>query len=294
MRKNFYRIILCFLLVVAGCLCLADSSSEIVYAAPVSNRGIPAGGKGSTEEIALEEMKKAALKKVLSQIVSWSDNPQSPYQQLLTRYKEFTGKETVKKKGNNNAGFYVLGQVPVKYELLQSELSKLVKAEQKKDEYGRRVYVLIRFLGSGDVTNVKLAEQAILGRYNTRLRESGFVVADADKLMALLSSYHGLNYDAYVNQVLKELDNDPSITVAIVGEISQTALEEDESGTTAACDINITAFDCTKNFNVITKYEGSDVLRRRTGHEAGKFLLEKAAITSSKAITDRLLVYWKQ
>ena len=289
-------LIICAVLLAGGMNYSVDGISwemEKAAAAPAKPAGIPAGGKGTTEAAAVAMMKQEAFKKVLNQLTAWSDDPNSPYQQLLGRYREFVGKEVIRKHGKGAAGCFVLGNVPVNVDLLQQELSKMVKAERKKDEDARTVYLLVRFTGTQNQMMEEAAERLILDRYNTRLRESGFEVADEDALLKKLSTYHGLTYEPFVAKVKEELENDVEVQIAVVGEINQTALEQDETGVTATCDIKICAYDCSHDFKVIANYEGSDVIRRNTRDEVGKLLLEKAAITSSKAITDRLVRYWK-
>ena len=283
------------LLAVALLLCYPGTAPTGSAApAPAANiLEVPAGGKGTSEVAALEMMKQEAVKKVLSQITKWSDDPASPYQQLLGRYREFIGKEKIRKKGSNASGYYVLGNVPVNPDKIQEEFTKLVSSERKKKEDDRTVYLLVRFLGATNATNERLAEQLILSRYNNVLRDNGFDVADMDQMLTRLPSYHGLDYDGFVNKVRGELGEEVDVTIAIVGEITQTALEEDAEGVVASCDIKVKAYDCVNNFNLITSYEGSDVIRRKTREEVGKALLEKAAIVSSKAITDRLVTYWR-
>lgn len=286
-RQGIILLWLSTFLCVLGTFC---STGVTEAAAPPEIR---AGGKGATEAAALTDMRQAALKKVLGQLTAWSDDPKSPYQQLLGRYLEFVGKEKIEKRGNSPSGCFVLGKVPVNVDLVQSELAKLVTVERKRDEDARTVYLFIRFMGASHDASERRAEQTILARYNTRLKESGFDVADEDAMLVKLPSYHGLPYEEFVAQVQKELANEVGVTVAVVGEICMTAMEEDKQGTTASCDINIKAFDCVHGFKLITNYEGSDIIRRKTREESGKFLLEKAAITSAKAISDKLVLYWK-
>ena len=299
MIRLFMRTLVIVLVILFGqCgISMQPGYFSTAQAAPQKPAGVPAGGKGTTEAKAIEMMQQEAVKKVLSQLTAWSDDPSSPYQQLLNRYKEFVGKEVIKKKGTSNAGHFVLGEVPIDFDRLQAELNKLVKIEARQDE-SRRVYMLVRYLGTEDRRMEQEAEKLILMRYNTRLTEVGFAMGDADEMLNRLSThYHGMDYETFVQKVKEELRTEIDVQVAIIGEIYQTSIDQDESGVTATCDINISAYECPKSdsddFKQIAKYEGSDVIRRETWNEAGKFMLEKAAITSSKAITDKLMVYWR-
>lgn len=291
MRRFLGRGVVCLWLAMLVCAFGVLGDARIAEAA--SPPEIRAGGKGATEAAALTDMRQAALKKVLGQLTAWSDDPKSPYQQLLHRYMEFVGKEKIEKRGESKNGHFVLGKVPVNIDLVQSELKKLVTVERKRDEDARTVYLFIRFLGASHEASERRAEQTILDRYNTQFKQSGFDVGDEDSMLARLPTYHGLAYEEYVAQIRKELENEVGVTTAVIGEVYMTAMEEDTLGTTASCDINIKAFDCVHGFRLITNYEGSDVIRRRTREEAGKFLLEKAAITSAKALSEKLVLYWQ-
>ncbi len=289
------RVIFPLVVFAAFCACSWQGADEVCAAPkepPTVN--IPAGGKGKTEEQALVNLRQAALQKVLVRLTAWSDDPASPYQILSARYREFIGKEKIKKKGGTGNNVFVLGDVPVKYDLLQKELRLLVTAERQKDEDARTVYVLVRFLGTKNPMMEQAAQRLILDRYNVRLGETGFVMEDADELLKKVDSYHGMDYEKFVAAVRKELETTMASTaVAIVGEVEETKLDEDADGVTGSCDIKITAYDCANDFKVITVYEGSEVLRRKTLNEAGKLLLEKAAMTSAKAITDSMVKYWR-
>ena len=256
-------------------------------------RGIPSGGKGKTEVAAIEDMKLSTIKRVLAQITERNDDENSPYQQLVKRYGEFIEKVHVDKKSKNSSGaFVVTGRIEIKYTELQAELGRLVKTAHAGDAT-REVYVFVRFVGNGaSEEQIQAAESVILQRYMTRLTENKFVVANADEVVGALNQTRLMNFDGFVEFVKKKSAENPAICTAIVGEIIMTKEEEDADGFTASCDINIRALDCLNNFKVIDNYEGSDILRMKDLNRVGRFLFEKAAVTSSKSITDALVKYW--
>ena len=257
-------------------------------------KGIPAGGKGATEAAAIEDMQVSTIKKVLAQITSRSEDSASPYQQLLKRYKEFIGSVKVEKKGKTSNGAFVTGRVIVKYPELQDALKKIVKSANT-DEDTRKVYVFVRFVSDGaGESQAQAAESRILDRYITRLNENKFDVANADEVVKKLSETRSMNFEKFVEWFKKQSLENPEISTAVVGEIRMAQLEKDDEGYTASCEIYIRALDCFENFKVIDNYEGSDVLRMNDINRVGQFMLEKAAVTSSKAITDSLVTYWSR
>lgn len=267
-------------------------SSAVTFAADPP-RGIPSGGKGKTEVAAIEDMKLSTIKRVLAQITERNEDPASPYQQLVNRYREFIAQVHVDKKSKNSSGaFVVTGRIEIKYPELQAELGKLVK-EAHASDVTREVYVFVRFVGqSASAEQIQTAENVILQRYMTRLKENKFNVANADEVIGELNQTRSMNFDQFVEFVKQKSAENPAICTAVVGEIIMAKEEEDADGYTASCEINIRALDCLNNFKVIDNYEGSDILRMKDLNRIGQFMLEKAAVTSSKSIADALVKYW--
>ena len=120
--KNLFRKIL----IVLTAIFLVQAFSPDVYAASAP-KGIPSGGKGASEAAAIEDMKLSTIKRVLAQITERSDDPNSPYQQLIKLYEKFIGNVHVEKRGKNSSGAFVTGRVEIKYIELQAALGELVK-----------------------------------------------------------------------------------------------------------------------------------------------------------------------
>lgn len=265
--------------------------SPVTFAADPP-KGIPSGGKGLTEAKAIEDMKLSTIKRVLAQITERNEDASSPYQQLVSRYAEFVDKVHVDKRKRNAAGaFIVTGRVEIKYDLMQSELGKLVK-EAHANDVTREVYLFVRFVSQANEEQTRAAEDAILQRYMTRLRENKFVIANADEVMGDLNQTRSMNFDQFMEFVKKKAADNPQICTAIVGEILMAKEDEDADGFTASCELAIRALDCLNNFAVIDNYTGNEVLRMKDLNRIGRFLFEKAAVSSSKSIADALVRYW--
>ena len=267
-----------------------------IFASPVTfadpPRGIPSGGKGLTEAAAIEDMKLSTVKRVLAQITERNEDASSPYQQLVKRYTEFVDKVHVDKKKRNAAGaFIVTGRVEIKYDAMQSELGKLVQ-EAHANDVTREVYLFVRFVSQANEEQTRAAEDAILQRYMTRLRENKFVIANADEVMGDLDKTRSMTFDQFMEFVKQKAAENPEICTAIVGEILMAKEDEDADGFTASCDLVIRALDCLNNFAVIDNYTGNEILRMKDLNRIGRFLFEKAAVTSSKSIADALVRYW--
>ena len=265
--------------------------NSVTYAAE-KIQGIPGGGKGSNESAAIEDLKKSIIKRVLGGITNKSDDPNSPYQILLNRYSEFVKNVKISSKGKQGNIFFVTGHVQIFYDELQSELGKLVKEVHANDET-RSVYVFVRLVGAQNENNAQAAENTILQRYMIQFRENKFVVENADEVINEISKTRSLNFEQFIEMVKKKSEENPEICTAVIGEITMTRLDQNADGFTAACDIDIRTLDCLNNFAVIDNYEGSDVIRLSDPMLVGKILLEKSAISSSKAIAEKLVVYWK-
>ena len=287
--KNFFGKLLIMLAVIF----LAQSFSANVYAA--TPRGIPSGGKGATEAAAIEDMKLSTIKRVLAQITERSDDPASPYQQILKLYNSFIDKVHVEKRGKNSSGAFVTGRVEIKYTDIQFALGQLVKIFHAND-VTREVYVFVRFVGNVTEEQLRSAENVILQRYMTRLKENKFVVANADEVIGQLNQTRSMDFNQFVEFVKQKTKENPEICTAIVGEIRMAKELEHADGVTMSCEMDIHSLDCLNNFTIIEDYDGSEVLSVPSAdvNRYGMFLFEKAAVTSSKSITDSLVKYWAQ
>ena len=287
--KNFF----CKLLILLAVIFLAQSFSANVYAA--TPRGIPSGGKGATEAAAIEDMKLSTIKRVLAQITERSDDPASPYQQLIKLYNSFIDKVHVEKRGKNSSGAFVTGRVEIKYADIQLALGQLVKIFHAND-VTREVYVFVRFVGNETEEQLRSAENVILQRYLTRLKENKFVVANADEVIGQLNQTRSMDFNQFVAFVKQKTKENPEICTAIVGEIRMAKELEHADGVTMSCEMEIHSLDCLNNFTIIEDYDGSEVLSvpSMDVNRYGMFLFEKAAVTSSKSITDSLVKYWAQ
>ena len=285
--KNFF----CKLLILLAVIFLAQSFSANVYAA--TPRGIPSGGKGATEAAAIEDMKLSTIKRVLAQITERSDDPASPYQQLIKLYNSFIDKVHVEKRGKNSSGAFVTGRVEIKYADIQLALGQLVKIFHAND-VTREVYVFVRFVGNVTEEQLRSAENVILQRYLTRLKENKFVVANADEVIGQLNQTRSMDFNQFVAFVKQKTKENPEICTAIVGEIRMAKELEHADGVTMSCEMDIHSLDCLNNFTIIEDYDGSEVLSvpSMDVNRYGMFLFEKAAVTSSKSITDSLVKYW--
>ena len=285
--KNFFSKIL----IVLTAIFLVQAFSPNVYAA--QPRGIPSGGKGATEAAAIEDMKLSTIKRVLAQITERSDDPNSPYQQLIKLYDRFILNVHVDKKGKNASGAFVTGRIEIKYTDLQAALGQLVKIFHAGD-VTREVYVFVRFVGNVTEEQRRAAENVILQRYMTRLKENKFVVANADEVIGQLNQTRLMGFEQFVEFVKQKTKENPEICTAVVGEIRMAKELEHADGITMSCEMDIHSLDCLNNFKIIEDYDGSEVLSVPNSdiNRYGMFLFEKAAVTSSKSITDSLVKYW--
>lgn len=280
------------ILIVLTAILFVQTFSPDVYAA-TPPRGIPSGGKGTTEAAAIEDMKLSTIKRVLAQITERSDDPASPYQQLIKLYSTFIDKVHVEKRGKNSSGFFVTGRVEIKYTDLQLALGQLVKVFHENDDT-REVYVFVRFIGNVTDEQRQQAENLILQRYMTRLRENKFIVTKADEILGQLNQTRSMDFEQFVEFVKKKCNENPLICTAVVGELKMAKEVEHSDSVTMSCEMNIHILDCLDNFKVIENYNGSEVLNVSSSdiNRSGMFLFEKAAVTSSKSITDSLVKYW--
>lgn len=263
----------------------------LTLTAHVAAQGIASGGRGSTEVAAVEDMKLTAIKRALAHLTARNDDPASPYQQLLAGYRNFVGSVKISKRGKNSRGVVVTGTVEIKYDELRAQFGRLIKNSHGSD-ITREVYVFVRVVGDITEAQRRAAEEIILQRYMTRLTENRFVVADADEVIGELSRTRAMTFDEFVAFVGRKTIENPAICTAIVGELKLSPVAADADGFTAACTMTIRAVDCLRGFMTIDASDGSEVLRMKTFERIENFLCEKAAVASSKTVTDSLVRHW--
>ncbi|MBR4903541.1 MAG: hypothetical protein IKZ53_02640, partial [Selenomonadaceae bacterium] len=254
MKKFFSKV-----LIVLTVIFLVQIFSPYVSAA-TPPPGVPSGGKGNTEQAAIEDMKLAVVKRFLAQITERSDDPASPYQKLLKDYNYFIKAIYVDKRGKNKSGgVFITGRVEIKYDELQAALGKIVKILYvNKDD--REVYVFVRFVGNITEEQRREAENILLQRYMTRLKENRFTVANDDSVIGMLGNTRKMDFEQFVSFVKQKTAENPEICTAIVGEIRMAREVEHADGVTISCEMDILALDCLNNFKVIEDYDGSEIL----------------------------------
>ena len=276
-----------------GKLFVAVTIIFFVTSVQAAAQGIQSGGKGSTEISAIEDMKISAVKRALAHLTERSDDVDSPYRKLLSEYKNFVGAIHIDKRGKNSAGVFVIGTVEIKYSELQAAFGQLVKDSHGGD-FTREVYVFVRFVGNVTEEQRRSAENVILQRYLTRLRENKFVVADADEIIGELNLTRAMTFDQFVDFVKRKSIDSPEICTAVIGEVRLNQNSADIDGFTATCEMTIRVLDCLHDFAPIDIFDGNEILRMKNSDRIKNFLCEKAAVTSSKSVTDSLVRYWAE
>ena len=102
-----------------------------------------------------------------------------------------------------------------------------------------------------------------------------------------------MSFNQFIDFVKQKSLENPEICTAIIGEMTMAKLSEDDDGVTVSCDINVRARDCYNDFAVIDNYDGNEVLRWKDLRSLDTLLFEKAAISSAKAIAEKLVTYWQ-
>ena len=286
MKNYASKILLLLMLPVIFQLIIPDFAPKTFAA---NSQGVSAGGRGISESAAMEDMVKSVLKRILATKTARSDDPSSPYQKILERYKNFVEEVKVEQRGTNSAGSFVTGKVKINYDALKNELLKLIAGTYVKDEDGEKtVYLFIRVVGASNTENLA-AENIVRQKYLSNLRANKFVVANPDEDMTKTRS---MNFEQFVEFVKRSAEENPEVSTAVVGEITAPKIFPDSDGVTGSCDIRIRALDCFNGYRVIENYEGDEILRVNDISRIGTLTLEKAALTSSKAIIDKLMTYW--
>lgn len=255
---------------------------EILICSEVTLSNEPDLAKGR----AIEEAKCKAVEKALASVVASADAGQDVFTAIRDKYQKYVLSVQLVKEQQVSGHISLVAKVVVDFDTLEADIRKVVRRENNKQR-DDTVGFFIR--GTGPSTD----EFMILQRYHKTFSDIGFKTINVDEEIAAMQKYSGKTYPEYVKEMQKEIEEQPEITIAVIGEIEVIPNNVDEVGCTVDSIIRITAINFVDH-QVIAEFNDRYRLRRKTEAEAYKFILEKAAFNSSKGLAADTLKYWQK
>lgn len=235
-------------------------------------------GVAANESQATEEAKRQAVEKILVRFLAPSRDPNSDFQKLASRYREFVGSVEVFKKQKANGKISLYSRVKVDAEKIQSELKNSGQIAQDSNEDLEACF-LIRVVGSSDNSRVYRT-------CNDTFQRLGFRVTNSDEVLTQLDGDSERFFDRLTQLVYQDF---PEITLAVIGEV-----EVERSGADGANSIiHLRAIDML-NRRVIADFHETYHARGSNSDESMMLALDKAAMNASETLAEKSRIYFRK
>ena len=275
-----------------------SSTTEAASATQISANGTvmvkmdgraPAGQEAN----AVEAAKKRAVFKVFSHMTRPDKDPNSTFAKMMSNYNKYVVSAKLDRKMNGANGMQVIMDVEVSVRLLKNDFEANVFGKQlNNDEL--KSSLMIRSSGT---SNPQLTDEEVLTAFNKRFNELGFQIEYASEINEKITATRSLANSDYENEMLKPIQqNQWMVTVAVIGEIKLTSIEENPlgSGYYAKAVAVVKSYDTTANYRIIGTIHNDYSMLANTPAEAERLVIQKAAMDSAESIAQQTLKYWRQ
>lgn len=286
--KKFFAVILFLLMMIPFA----------AFAKPVTSIAMGPDRNGD-EATAIDRMKMAGVGHALSFIIPPNTDPNSDFTQIIrTHYKEVVTNVNVLAKRKDGSAIFVTGEVTVDFDKLSEIVRKQIKGLQYENIDDMAAF-FVRIVGVDDENLKSIAYQDVLNTYHFVFESLGFKNIDEDVVKIVNGGSADESFGDYCKRVNEEVENDGSIGYAVIGEIALNKLSEGATGITLESTARLQARRYDSNpggdgltGTVIFQFDDDYKLKGRDDNVAF-FALRKAALNSSRALSEHTLDYWK-
>ena len=273
----------CFLLL--PCVGIAAPANVTVVVCGESS----VGDRGQAEI----DARRKAVGRVLGKMLTPNRDPNSLFQQLLNRHPQFIASLKVLEKKTDGNKLYLISQAEVKTAVLQTALQEQVSHVQDRERDAEACF-LIRLKGL-DTTQELRGGRTVYNAYKDSFEQIGFKVAGwEDEIFQEFQRHKGDSYETFSRSLEDKIRQDfPEITVAIIGEMVVTPINQDEAGLLVAGNIHIRSVDMLRQ-KEIAEFTDSYQIKWPDPKDAGTVVIHKSAINSASALADKTLAYWQK
>ena len=296
MRRLF--LLLCFLLLIFSSAGMFSSTTEAASAVQISANGtltVKMDGRAPAgqEAKAIEAAKTRAVFKVFSHMTRPDKDPNSTFAKMMSNYNKYVVNSKLERTQTGTKDMQVIMNVEVNVRLLKNDFEANVFGKQlNNDEL--KSSLMIRSSGT---SNPQLTDEEVLTAFNKRFNELGFQIEYASEVNEKITATRSLANSDYENEMLKPIQqNQWMVTVAVIGEIKLTSIEENPlgSGYYAKAVAVVKSYDTTANYRIIGTIHNDYSMLANTPAEAERLVIQKAAMDSAESIAQQTLKYWRQ
>ena len=253
--------------------------------------------QGGSEDAAVLDVQKRAVKLALARVITPDANPESLYQQIIRDFKEYVmGKPKVTQIQRVNNVQLAYCTVNVDMGKLQDTLHSKVRTLQTNEKHADdEVFFFVRITGPGS-DNPRYGN-IVMSSYTDAFQKIGFNKGVSDEIAgASMQHYKALDAKAYDEAMLAEIKKNMEVSIAVVGEITMLPSVSDDTATNSTAVVNVVLFKNESNSNVtpIGEFKDRYVLRRTLKNEAEILVLQKAAYNSAQYLAKLTLDYWQK
>ena len=247
-------------------------------------------GIGDTEESAVMNARKRAVMRMIVQLSS-SGTAESIIGDINPL--DFTSDLEIKYKNRDKDSIVVVCNVQVDDRSLAAVVKSKISNERQLDPATRTACCIVR-------TNSSLDQETIQSAFSAAAQELGMDVSTNDGLYVKSRAVAGLPHDEYETMARTEVEHDPSIAIAVIGDVHVEEkkgeiadLDDDRYGKAAICNAHFIIVDAVSGKDV-SEFTQSYEVRRASIQEAHKLAVQKCAVISAKNFVDAIMKYWKE
>ena len=275
-----------------------SSTTEAASATQISANGtvmVKMDGRAPAgqEAKAIEAAKKRAVFKVFSHMTRPDKDPNSTFAKMMSNYNKYVVSAKLDRKMNGANGMQVIMDVEVNVRLLKNDFEANVFGKQLNNAE----LISSLMIRSSGTSNPQLTDEEVLTAFNKRFNELGFQFEYVSEINEKITATRSLANPDYEKEMMKPIQqNEWMVTVAVIGEIKLTSIEENPlgSGYYAKAVAVVKSYDTTANYSIIGTIHNDYSMLANTPAEAERLVIQKAAMDSAESIAQQTLKYWKQ
>lgn len=261
------------------------------------------GDGDSVKQNALQDAKQKAVKKAAARFIAPSEGKGSLYQQIVADYDLYVeGDVQILKLQKVDGKLLAFCNVPVNFQTINASLKQKVQALQKANRRDKAIF-LVRVSGMPDVLRQRDTKANVLTQYEEAFKNYNFKALGSDAagnhIMAMLGAIDGLQQDlpyaAYREQVIMDTQQNPQLSLVVVGEIKITQANKYGDGTAyAEAECNVEAVRLLQDgYQPLGSFADKYSATRNNLGDAVEFVVQAAAVRSAKYLADMTYNDWQ-
>lgn len=262
------------------------------------------GDGDRVKQNALKDAKQKAVKKAAARFIAPSEGKESLYQQIVADYDLYIkGDVQILKLQKADGKLLAFCNVPVNFQTINESVKQKVQALQKANRRDQAIF-LVRVSGMPDILRKQDIKASTLTQYEEAFKNYNFRALGSDvaggQIMAMLGAMDGLQqnlpYAAYREQVIMDSQQNPQLSLVVVGEIKITQANKYGDGTAyAEAECNVEAVRLLQDgYQTVGSFADKYSATRNNLGDAVEFVVQAAAVRSAKYLADMTYNDWQK